>query len=202
MREEEHLRELEKAQEAEMAQLQAEEEARLMRKLERDIYGHSSDEDDDENETSATVRDRIRGQAQSKGTAVGGAKAAVGEDDEEEEEDGESTFSALNRIANVRTLSELERQRLARLQSEFANEPEWGNHDANQHVSYKRNSSSSGGSITSFKASKGVSSKSSNSNLNASSKPVASNQQQLRRVRSKLSDVMSRKGQFSEVQDT
>lgn len=185
--EEQTKRDLEE-EEAAKERRAAEEEALMMKRLQREIYAHSSDEeelDDEDVSIQGVASAHLRGNRH---------RENMMDVSEEEEENDDNAFSALNRVSNARTLSESERQRLAQLQSEYANEPEWGQQDGNQHI--VRNTSGKGQSITSFKSSKSISAKGVAS-LDAGRANGRSRAPQ--RVRSKLSDVMSRRGQFSEV---
>jgi hypothetical protein len=170
--------------EEEAAAEKLEEEKRMMEKIQREIYAHSSDDEDaDLTSGQAVVRDRLRERLRP-------AKPALNLEDD----DIETAYSDLSRIAKSRPLTEREQQRLSQLQSEYANEPEWGNQDGPR----KANNSSgngTGSSVTSFGSRRAmIKNSSSKSDLND---PV----HRLLRPRSKLTDVMSRKSQFSESQD-
>lgn len=177
----------EELEEAEAKAERAKEEREMMKRVQRSIYGHSSDDDDDDGEEHI-VCDRLQRNVSSN------APPAVASHDGEGEDDDEHIFSALNRVASTRALSVREQQRLAQLQSEFANEPEWGSHDSHRAAASKRSASSTGGSVTSF----GSGAVRAGMTAKGAAGPPAPGSMGARRMRSKLSDVMSRQSQFSE----
>ena len=177
----------EELEEAQEKAERAKEEREMMKRVQRSIYGHSSDDDDDDGEEHI-VCDRLQRNVSSN------APPAVASHDGEGEDDDEHIFSALNRVASTRALSVREQQRLAQLQSEFANEPEWGSHDSHRAAASKRSASSTGGSVTSF----GSGAVRAGTTAKGAAAPPAPGSMGARRMRSKLSDVMSRQSQFSE----
>ncbi|UZJ54214.1 hypothetical protein CBS101457_003534 [Exobasidium rhododendri] len=207
-------------EEAKRAEAEREErrENELMKQLKKQIYNNSSDEDDEMEEKAARhlFRDRLQ-ESRKKARAYSVRLDPAGDDNddaeegEEEEEDedeagGEeqSFFSVqLHRAANLRKLNEQEQQRLARLQSEYVNEPEWGTHDTLRTVSAKRNASSTGGSVTSFgkNLAKGSGTKTATIGTTRTSSDSLRKRAPPSRISSKLSDVMSRHSQFSESFD-